>query len=129
MRLTTRRREVLELILVAEGPVTAYQLLEQLQATRKGAVPPMVYRALEFLLENELIHKVESLSAFVACKMADHHHDAAQFLICRQCGAVKEVEDEAVNRALDDVAHKMGFHPGKSLVELRGICSDCSTEH
>ena len=63
--LTELRRLVLALILQAEGPLTAYQLLEQLQEIRKGAVPPTVYRALDFLIENHLIHKLERLNAFI----------------------------------------------------------------
>ncbi len=77
-RLTLLRRAVLELILNAEGPVTAYQLLDQLKKKHKGAAPPTIYRALDFLLDNELIHKVESLSAFIPCIDAGNHSLSVQ---------------------------------------------------
>ena len=81
-QLTELRRLVLSLILEADGPLTAYQLLDQLKQIRKGAVPPTVYRALDFLSENHLIHRLERLNAFVPCAEADHGHHAVQFLIC-----------------------------------------------
>jgi Fur family transcriptional regulator, zinc uptake regulator len=80
---TELRRHVLELILEAEGPSTAYQLLERLQETRKRAAPPTIYRTLDFLIEHLLIHKVERLNAFIPCSEAGHHH-SVQFLICRR---------------------------------------------
>src|ERR1700730_3002617 len=86
-QLTELRRRVLGLIIEAESPLTAYQLLDRLKETRKGAVPPTIYRALDFLLEQRLIHKLERLNAFIPCTENGHEHPA-QFLICRQCGTV-----------------------------------------
>jgi len=127
-RLTLLRRAVLELILKAEGPVTAYQLLDQLKKKHKGAAPPTIYRALDFLLDNELIHKVESLSAFIPCIDAGNHSLSVQFLICRRCGTVAELEESTVSEALDRAAAKQGFRPGSTIVEVQGICSACSTQ-
>ena len=123
-RLTELRREVLSLILEADGAVTAYQLLDRLRATRRRAVPPTVYRALDFLLAQRLIHKVERLNAFVPCIEAGHPHPV-QFLICGQCGAVTEIEDEAAAAALDHAAEREGFHPRSSIVEVEGTCAAC----
>src|SRR3954463_11395636 len=91
-RLTDLRREVLGLILDADAPTGAYDLLDRLRATRDGAAPPTVYRALDFLLEHGLIHKLERLSAFVGCIAHEEGDHAAQFLICRSCGKVAEIE-------------------------------------
>jgi Fur family zinc uptake transcriptional regulator len=124
--LTALRRSVLELILAAEGPLTAYQLLDQLKAVRKSAVPPTVYRALEFLLENRLVHRIERLNAFVPCAEADHDHKDVQFLICGACGTVAEIEDSGVARALAKAAEKEGFIPAHAMVELDGVCAACS---
>lgn len=124
-QLTTLRRDVLELILKANAPVTAYQLLDQLKSIRKSAVPPTIYRSLEFLLENGLIHKIERLNAFVSCAEADHHHADAQFLICKSCGAVTELEDPAVSEALALAASKRGFVPCRAVVEIDGLCTAC----
>jgi Fur family zinc uptake transcriptional regulator len=126
-RLTALRRSVLGLILSAEAPLTAYQLLDRLRATRKGAAPPTVYRALEFLLEKGLIHKVESRNAFVPCLEPGHHTHPVQFLICGKCGTVAELEDEAVVAALDRAALRHGFRLDTAVVELEGICAACAT--
>ena len=126
-RLTTLRRAVLALILKAEGPVTAYQLLDQLKKKHKGAAPPTIYRALDFLMDNELIHKVESLSAFIPCIDAGNHSLSVQFLICRRCGTVAELEESTVSEALDRAAAKQGFRPGSTIVEVQGLCAACST--
>lgn len=123
--LTELRRSVLELILSADGPLTAYQLLDQLKAVRKSAVPPTVYRALEFLLENRLVHRIERLNAFVPCTEADHDHKDVQFLICGTCGTVAEIEDSGVARALAKAAEKEGFRPAHAMVELDGVCAAC----
>ena len=123
-RLTELRRQVLSLILQAEGPVTAYQLLDRLKQTRRGAVPPTVYRALDFLLAQRLIHKVERLNAFIACIEGGHPHPA-QFLICGECGAVTEIEDSAAAEALEHAAAEQGFHARNTVVEIEGTCAAC----
>ena len=126
-RLTDLRQTVLTLMLEADGPLTAYQLLDQLKEIRKGAVPPTVYRALDFLIENRLIHKVERLNAFIPCSGTDHDHHDVQFLICRQCGTVSEIEDHGVAKALAKAAEKKGFQPSNAGVELDGTCAACAT--
>jgi Fur family zinc uptake transcriptional regulator len=125
-QLTELRRTVLTLILRASSPLTAYQLLDQLKETRKTAAPPTIYRTLEFLIENRLIHKVEQLNAFIPCSDGHHDHHDVQFLICDKCGAVAEIEDRAIARALAKAAEKQGFHPNKAVVELDGICASCA---
>jgi Fur family zinc uptake transcriptional regulator len=125
-QLTPLREAVLALILAAPGPVTAYQLLDQLKAIRKSAVPPTVYRALDFLIENRLVHRIEKLNAFVPCTDADTHHHDVQFLICDKCGTVAEIEDKAVAQALAKAAAKQGFRPVNSMVELDGVCEACT---
>ena len=133
-RLTDLRRQVLGLILESDAPAGAYDLLDRLRATRDGAAPPTVYRALDFLLENGLIHKLERLSAFVGCIAHDNfphashdaHAHAAQFLICRGCGKVTELEDHELAHALEDAAHRQGFTVGKATIEAEGQCAACS---
>jgi Fur family transcriptional regulator, zinc uptake regulator len=123
-QLTQLRRVVLRLILAADAPLTAYQLLDRLKETRKGAAPPTVYRALDFLLAQRLIHKVERLNAFIPCHESGHEH-AAQFLICRQCGTVTEIEDRTAADALEHAAEREGFHPRRAVVEIEGTCAAC----
>jgi len=124
-QLTELRRSVLALILEAKGPVTAYELLDRLKKTHKGAVPPTIYRALDFLMAQRLIHKLERLNAFIPCAETGHQH-VAQFLICRQCGAVAEIEDRAATRALEHAAEREGFRPRDTVVEIEGTCAACS---
>lgn len=125
-RLTALRRQVLALVLEAERPVGAYDLLERLQGQRRGAAPPTVYRALEFLMEHGLIHKVERLSAFVGCPVHDHHAHAAQFLICGGCGTVQELEDATVRDALARAAGARGFAISGVTIEAEGRCAACA---
>lgn len=124
-QLTALRRHVLALVLAAESPLTAYQLLDRLKQTR-SAVPATIYRALDFLLEQHLIHKVERLNAFIPCTDAAHGHHAVQFLICRNCGTVDEMEDAAIARALNQAAARKGFTPGNAVIELDGTCATCA---
>lgn len=124
-RLTELRREVLGLILDAPGPTGAYELLDRLRERRGAAAPPTVYRALDFLQEQGLVHRIQSLSAFVGC-VEEHGHDhAAQFLICRLCGQVTEIEDHELAHALAAAAARVGFTVSAATIEASGTCSAC----
>jgi Fur family zinc uptake transcriptional regulator len=114
------------LILDSEGPAGAYDLLDRLRETRDGAAPPTVYRALEFLLEHGLIHKLESRSAYVGCIGHGDPDHAAQFLICRTCGQVTELDDHELAHALEDAARRLGFTVGKATIEAEGRCASCA---
>lgn len=132
-KLTELRRHVLGLVLDAASPTGAYELLDRLRQSRRGAAPPTVYRALDFLLEHGLVHRVERLSAFVGCIAgctADHaegesHTHAAQFLICRQCGRVIEMQDHDVSAMLAQAAKAAGFSISGATIEAEGLCSTC----
>lgn len=124
-RLTDLRRQVLGLILDRPSPTGAYELLDQLRDTRHGAAPPTVYRALEFLQEQGLVHKLESRSAFIGCIADEDHDHAAQFLICRRCGKVTELEDHELAHALEHAARRAGFTVVKATIEAEGLCSAC----
>lgn len=130
--LTPLRRQVLELVLQAEAPIGAYALLDRLKVVRPGAAPPTVYRALDFLLEQGLIHKVERLNAFIGCNETGHghgqddHHHPHQFLICRSCGATIEISDHAVAHAIEAAARRAGFVLAEATVEIEGTCATCA---
>ena len=132
VQLTPLRRDVLRLVLEAEAPIGAYALLDQLKASRAKAAPPTVYRALDFLLEQGLIHRLERLNAFMGCNEAleghdhDHAHDHPhQFLICRGCGATREISDHAVEAAIVAAATRSGFSAARATVEIEGLCGKC----
>jgi len=131
--LTELRRHVLGLILDAASPAGAYELLDRLRQTRRVA-PPSVYRTLDFLLEQGLIHKVERLSAFVGCVAGctagpdeEAHTHAAQFLICRACGRVIELRNDDVSAVLARAAKEMGFSVSGATIEAEGLCRTCET--
>lgn len=124
VRLTPLRRRVLELVWQSHRPVKAYDLLDQLRGASQRAAPPTVYRALEFLLHEGLIHRLESLNAFVGCGDPRHAH-AGQFLICRRCQAVAELSDPEITRLIAERADALGFRLGAQTIELDGVCPAC----
>ena len=124
-RLTMQRRTVLRLLCSANRPMTAYEILDLMRASTRNPAPPTVYRALDFLLEQGLIHKLESLHAFVGCSHPDHPH-ASQFLICADCGEVNELEDDAIERSLRSAEKAIGFQIKRPVVELLGTCAQCA---
>ncbi len=126
VRFTELRRHVLGLVLAARRPVTAYALLEQLRGARWASAPATVYRTLDFLMQHGLIHRVERLNAFIGCDEGAAHAHTAQFLICRTCGAVDELDDPAVTAALKTAAAARGFAPGHAVVEVEGLCAACA---
>ena len=126
-RLTEQRKTVLRLLCVSDKPLSAYELLELMRGVVKNATPPTVYRALDFLLEQGLVHKLESLHAFIGCSHPDHPH-ASQFLICDDCGEVSEVEDPSVARSLKAAGQSVGFQTKRPIVELLGTCAQCKSK-
>lgn len=124
LRLTPTRRRVLELILAADGPVKAYDLLDRLKADQPSAAPPTVYRALEFLLEHQFIHRLETLNAFVSCFHPEHQHHG-RFLICERCDAVVEVPEQVATPQLAEFAAERGFEPARQVLEIYGTCRVC----
>ena len=124
LRLTDQRRTVLQLLCVSDKPLSAYELLERMRGAVKNPKPPTVYRALDFLLEQGLVHKLESLHAYVGCMHPDHPH-ASQFLICDDCGEVAEVEDPSVAKSLKAAGKAIGFRTKQPVVELLGTCAQC----
>ncbi len=123
-RMTPNRRRVLELIWRNHEVVTAYELLELLQRDDPSVKPPTVYRALGFLLEHGLVHRIESANAFTRCE-APQVHASCQFLICDACGSVDEIHEPSVLDALDARAASSGFRARYHTIELHGLCRDC----
>ncbi|MBB3169676.1 Fur family transcriptional regulator [Simiduia aestuariiviva] len=127
LRLTLQREQVLRLIWQNHKPVGAYQLMEQLaELTGKQVAPPTVYRALEFLLEHRLIHRLNSLNAFIGCACPDTGH-AGQFVICRACGIALELNEASVRVPIQALAQSVGFQIEQQTLELSGLCPNCQT--
>lgn len=123
-KLTPIRRKVLQLLLQSEEPAKAYDLLANLDG-EGAAKPPTVYRALDFLQEMGLAHKIESLNAYVACGHANHEHSAV-FLICQSCGGAEELHAVATSEALSKETNSAGFVIQNAVIEARGTCRKCA---
>lgn len=124
LRLTPVRRRVLEILLEEHRAVGAYDVLRRLTAAGATPQPPVAYRALDFLVANGFAHRVEKLNAYVACSAPGAGH-AAAFLICRQCGAVAELDAGAVSGGLGEAAAAAGFSVDRAVVEMEGLCPRC----
>jgi len=128
VRLTPLRRRVLEVVWSSHKPIGAYDILDVLAGERGSAAPPTVYRALDFLLKNGMIHRIESLNAFVGCIDPDHppaERHSGQFLICRTCGSVAEIADPGLERAVVGAAARIGFTVERQTIEVLGTCPIC----
>lgn len=123
-RLTPMRRQVLQALLASHRPLGAYEIIERLAQKRRPA-PITIYRALDFLRENGLVHRIESRNAFVACVHDHDGKDLVVFLICESCGAVGEAPGGAAADALKSASRAAGFLPKSPLIEIAGICSHC----
>ncbi|MEO5336512.1 MAG: transcriptional repressor [Magnetospirillum sp. WYHS-4] len=123
-RFTELRRRVLEIVWAGHRPLGAYDILDSLGRERGGAAPPTVYRALEFLLEQGLIHRLESLNAYIGCTVPGRPH-GSQFLICRACGRVAELDDARIEEAIRLSAETVGFTVERKAVEATGLCPRC----
>lgn len=123
-RMTRIRRKVLRLLLENDEPSKAYDLLANLDG-EGAAKPPTIYRALDFLQDVGLAHKIESLNAYVACGHAGHSHSAV-FLICERCGRAEELHAVATTHALTDETGRAGFKINHAVIEARGVCRKCA---
>lgn len=124
VRLTPTRRKVLELIWESHQAVKAYDLLDRIGPADRSAKPATVYRALDFLLEQGLIHRVESLNAFIGCRCSEKPHEQL-LLICVQCHEVEERPGVAVMEAVAKELEQAGFTLHRKAIEVHGLCTQC----
>src|SRR5436309_9707314 len=124
-KFTPIRRQVLQALLSSHRPLGAYEVIDELAKSMPRPAPSTVYRALDFLMENGLVHRIESRNAYLACA---HDHDAAAmvaFLICERCGSVGEIPAAPLAQSLSAAARATGFAPKLSVVEITGTCAHC----
>lgn len=126
VRLTRLRKKILELIWQSHAPLGAYDLMDMLQATsdRERVAPPTVYRSLDFLLEQGLIHKVHSLNAYIGCNSPAQTHSNALF-ICSTCGYTDEVHSSTIQQAINLGASQNRFSVRTHVLEVLGLCERC----
>lgn len=123
VQLTELRALVLELLLTRGKATKAYDLLADMSARQPGVAAMTVYRALDFLVDRRLVHKVASNSSFVVCDHAEHPHDDPVFLICERCGSATEWADTGVSEHLAAALTSSGFHAHG--MEIKGECAQC----
>ena len=124
-RLTPIRKKVLELIWKSHKPIKAYDLLAELSSQDFIEKPPTVYRALDFLQDNHLIHRIESMNAYIGCNV-EHHSSDSKFFICDECNEVEELVEEKINKSLLAASKKQGFIPNIVNIEIHGTCAQCA---
>lgn len=124
-KLTPIRRKVLELVWESHRAVKAYDLLDRIKPFEAAAKPATVYRALEFLQEQGLVHRVESLNAFVGCNCSGSQHELL-LLICKGCQDVEERPAPAVMAALAEEIAQAGFTVHRKAIEVHGLCAHCA---
>lgn len=123
-RLTRIRELVLKLVWQSHKPMGAYDLLPAIAEAGFNSAPPTVYRALEFLQEQGLVHRLASLNAFIGCTHPGHNHQG-HFLICSICGTAAELESTAISQSINDCAEQAGFSVEQQNVEILGRCPNC----
>ncbi len=126
--MTRNQKLVFGVLSQAGTPLSAYQILDELR-TEGFRAPLQVYRALDQLRGLGIVHRLESMNAFVACSHpADHSHSGEPigFTICERCGTVAEIDDPDFQSFIDGIGHRTGFRPQKTTVEIRGLCKDCA---
>jgi Fur family transcriptional regulator, zinc uptake regulator len=125
VQLTPIRHQVLELIWNSHKAVKAYDLLDRIRPQQNAAKPATIYRALDFLIEQGLIHRVESLNAFVGCSCSGHQHEQL-LLICNNCQEVEERSAPEVMQALSREIKQANFIVYSKTIEIHGICEECA---
>lgn len=124
-RMTPHRRNTLRILLEAERPLGAYDVLERLSHYGVAGQPPVAYRALEFLMDQGFVHKLRETKTFLACRHPEERHGAG-FLVCRECGQVDEVCVEPKRGAFGRAAREAGFTIERTVLEAEGVCAKCS---
>ncbi len=124
LRLTPLRQQVLELVWQSHEPVKAYDVLDKLKQDHSSSAPPTVYRALDFLQEQGLVHKIESLNAYMGCGNPEESH-SGQFFICNDCGSVAELDDADISGLIQKKAKGFGFLINDEMIEIKGRCQEC----
>lgn len=131
LRWTALRQRVFEILVQATAPMSAYDILAQLDddpnSRRKPSAPPTVYRALDFLMSQGLVHRLAQLNAYVPCDSPDCHHNG-YFLICKQCGEVTEIVDDRIDSAVKLALAERDFIGSDHNIEITGRCLKCQAK-
>lgn len=125
VRLTPQRFKVLKLMMQQKNAISAYDLLDLFRTIEPKAKPPTIYRALEFLLEQGFIHKIESTNSYILCHHFDYQSHTSALFICDMCNSVTEHHVEGIEHILQTIADKNDFNLKHSVIETHGVCNGC----
>lgn len=127
-RLTPARLGAYAELLACKWPVSAYELIAQLEARQQRKIAPLtVYRHLDFLMRVGLVHRIESTQSYLPCDHPEHAHES-QYLLCSSCGHADEVESRSLASLLREIAGQRGFRPDNAVVEVKGLCGSCADD-
>ena len=124
--LSPHSKKILALLSKSSKPLSAYDILDRLRKSGIKA-PPTVYRALESLVGRGMVHRIESINAFVACHNKEEDH-GSQFAVCRDCGTVVEIHDHSICKSIQAIGKKLKFRIEREMLELLGLCKNCSAK-
>ena len=125
--LTTRQQRIFDILKDEKRPLTAYELINRVSTDTIWA-PPTIYRALRKLIEQGLVHRLESRNSFVACTVSHRKNEWVAFTVCDRCNAAEEFIDEELASRLKACARQMSFQVVETTLELRGLCHLCASE-
>ncbi len=124
IKLTPLRQQVLAILSKQKQPLTAYAVLDELKKDKPNAQVMSVYRVLDFLLENGLVHRIENLNSFIICSHLSEGH-SSQWLICESCGKAEEIDSKDFCKAISQIERQSGFRVKTPTIELLGVCKVC----
>ncbi len=131
-KLTDKRKNVLIVLLASSTPLSAYEIVERYKTQFQESLPVMsVYRMLDFLIQEKLVHKLETAGQYMSCAhiACEHQHETPQFLICDRCGSVKEIGiKKHIIAELERSIQSTGFALAHRQLELHGVCKHCQVD-
>lgn len=126
LKLTPLRQQVLDIFSAVDEPLSAYEVLNKLKQHREGAEAATVYRVIEYFLQHNVLHRIDSQSKFMLCKQSNHEHKRSIIFVCKKCKKSDEVINSSFYTQLDNVAKTHHFYiPHTSTIEIKAICKKC----
>lgn len=127
IHLTKIRKVVYETIVNEQSPIKAYDIIERLRSIDLKLTPATIYRSLDYLIENKLIHKINALNAYVSCTCDDHdlEHQTTLMLICSKCHKTQEILDPDLCNMISSHINQLGMKLEHNCIEIQGLCKDC----
>ncbi len=125
IKITPLRQSILSILWKNKSPVKAYTILEQLSKTKQNAKPPTVYRVLDFLIGNGIVHKISSIQSYTLCQKPQEHTDSELLMICNRCSQVTEVIEPVMTALIEKLTTENHFVTKEKSIEITGLCSRC----